>query len=80
VLVIVTMLSIIWTFNDFAIVYIMTGGGPAFATQIFATYTYEIGFVGSRLGYAIAISTSLMPFLIILILALSPLLMKGEDE
>ena len=80
VLVIVTMLSTIWTFNDFAIVYIMTGGGPAFATQIFATYTYEIGFVGSRLGYAIAISTSLMPFLVILILALSPLLMKGEDE
>lgn len=80
VLLIVTMLSTIWTFNDFAIVYIMTGGGPSFATQIFATYTYNLGFVGSRLGYAIAVSTTLTPVLIILILLLSPLILRGENE
>ena len=80
VLLIVTMLSTIWTFNDFAIVYIMTGGGPSFATQIFATYTYNLGFVGSRLGYAIAVSTTLTPVLIIMILLLSPLILRGEHE
>jgi ABC-type sugar transport system permease subunit len=80
VLIIVTMLSTIWTFNEFAIVYIMTGGGPSFATQIFATYTYNLGFVGSRLGYAIAVSTTLTPVLIILILLLSPLILRGENE
>jgi multiple sugar transport system permease protein len=80
VLIIVTMLSTIWTFNDFTIVYIMTGGGPSFATQIFATYTYNLGFVGSRLGYAIAVSTTLTPVLIILILLLSPLILRGENE
>lgn len=80
VLVIVTLLSTIWTFNDFAIVYIMTGGGPAFATHLFATYTYYVGFQGSRLGYAIAVSMTLTPVLIILILALSPLLLRGEHE
>lgn len=80
VLLIVTMLSTIWTFNDFTIVYIMTGGGPAFATQIFATYTYNLGFVGSRLGYAIAVSTTLTPVLIVLILLLSPLILRGEHE
>jgi multiple sugar transport system permease protein len=58
----------------------MTGGGPAFATHLFATYTYNVGFVGSRLGYAIAISTTLTPALIVLILALSPLLLRGENE
>jgi multiple sugar transport system permease protein len=78
VLLITTMLSMIWTFNDFQIVYIMTGGGPAFATHIFATYAYTIGFSGSRLGYAIAISTFLTPFLIVMILALSPLILRGE--
>jgi len=78
VLIITTMLSMIWTFNDFQIVYIMTGGGPAFATHIFATYAYTIGFSGSRLGYAIAISTFLTPFLIVMILALSPLILRGE--
>jgi multiple sugar transport system permease protein len=78
VLIITTMLSMIWTFNDFQIVYIMTGGGPAFSTHIFATYAYTIGFSGSRLGYAIAISTFLTPFLIVMILALSPLILRGE--
>ncbi len=78
VLIITTMLSTIWTFNDFQIVYIMTGGGPAFATHIFATYAYTIGFSGSRLGYAIAVSTFLTPFLIVMILALSPLILRGE--
>ena len=80
VLTIVTMLSTIWTFNDFTIVYIMTGGGPGFATQIFATYTYNLGFQGSRLGYAIAVSTTLTPILIVLILLLSPLILRGEHE
>ena len=78
VLIITTMLSTIWTFNDFQIVYIMTGGGPAFATHIFATYAYTVGFSGSRLGYAIAVSTFLTPFLIVMILALSPLILREE--
>jgi multiple sugar transport system permease protein len=80
VLVITTMLSTIWTFNDFQIVYIMTGGGPAFATHIFATYTYFVGFSGSRLGYAVAISTILVPALIVMILALSPLILREERQ
>jgi multiple sugar transport system permease protein len=80
VLVVTTMLSTIWTFNDFQIVWIMTGGGPAFATHLFATYSYQVGFSGSRLGYAVAISTILAPLLIVMILALSPLIMRGERE
>ena len=80
VLLVITMLSTIWTFNDFAIVYIMTGGGPSYATMLFATYTYQVGFVGSRLGYATAVSTMLTPVLIIMILALSPIIMKSESD
>lgn len=80
VLVVTTMLSTIWTFNDFQIVWIMTGGGPAYATHLFATYSYKVGFTGSRLGYAVAVSTILAPLLIVMILALSPLIMRGERE
>jgi len=80
VLVVTTILSTIWTFNDFQIVWIMTGGGPAYASHLFATYAYQVGFSGSRLGYAVAISTILMPVLIVMILALSPLIMRGERE
>jgi len=80
VLIITTMLSTIWTFNEFQIVYIMTGGGPAFATHLFSTYTYHVGLTGSRLGYAVAISMSLTPILIFLILALSPLILREEHS
>jgi ABC-type sugar transport system permease subunit len=80
VLVIVTLLSTIWTFNDFTIVWMLTGGGPAFATHIFATYAYHVGFIGSRLGYAVAVSMVITPVLIALILLLSPLILRGEHE
>lgn len=79
-LVVTTMLSTIWTFNDFQIVFLMTGGGPAFATHLFATYAYKVGFEGSRIGYATAISFLLTPLLIVMILALSPLIMRSENE
>ena len=79
-LVVTAMLSTIWTFNDFQIVFLMTGGGPAFATHLFATYAYKVGFEGSRIGYATAISFLLTPVLIVMIMALSPLILKSETE
>ncbi len=79
-LVVTAMLSTIWTFNDFQIVFLMTGGGPAYATHLFATYAYKVGFEGSRIGYATAISFLLTPVLIVMIMALSPLILKSESE
>ena len=40
---VVVLFSVIQTFSDFQIVYVMTGGGPANATHRFATYAYQIG-------------------------------------
>ena len=37
VLIIVTMFSVIWTFSDFQLMYVLTRGGPANATHVFAT-------------------------------------------
>ena len=41
VLLIATLLSTLWTFNDFNTIYIMTKGGPAGGTQILITYIYQ---------------------------------------
>ena len=41
VLVIVTMFSVIFTFSDFQLIYALTHGGPANATQVYATYAYR---------------------------------------
>jgi len=71
VIIVATLLSTIWTFNDFANVFIMTRGGPGGATQIFATLSYEIGFGGLRWSEAIAVSLYPLPFFGIIIILLS---------
>ena len=40
---VIVLFSVIQTFADFQLVYVLTGGGPANATQLFATYAYQIG-------------------------------------
>jgi multiple sugar transport system permease protein len=80
VILVVTILSTIWTFNDFSIVWLLTGGGPGHATDVFATYTYKLGFVTSRLGYGQTVSVLLAPVLIAIIMVLSPLMLRGEAE
>jgi len=67
VVAIVTLLSTIWTLNDFNIVYIMTRGGPGAATHIFATYSYELGIQSQRWGMAMAASMYSLPVLALLI-------------
>ena len=80
VLLVVTILSTIWTFNDFSIVWLLTRGGPVNATDVFATYTYKLGFETSRLGYGETVSVIMAPVLIAIILILSPLMLRGESE
>jgi len=78
VIIVTTMLSTIWTFNDFALPMILTRTGPNDATNIFGTYTYQVSFIGSRLGYGIAATAIMMPFLFALILYLSPKMWRED--
>ena len=68
VIFVITLLSGIWTFNNFTYIYILTGGGPAGATEILVTYVYKNGFSFFHFGYAAALSILL--FLIVLSLSL----------
>ena len=43
----------------FTFMYIMTGGGPNFATEVLSTYVYDKGFLESRYGYASALSVAM---------------------
>jgi multiple sugar transport system permease protein len=47
-----TLLSAIWTFNDFNVIYILTRGGPAGATDILITSVYMSAFVFLRFDQA----------------------------
>ena len=44
------------SFTSFDLVYVMTGGGPAHATELLITYIYKLGFAQTRFDYAAAIT------------------------
>ena len=64
---VVVLFSVIQTFADFQLVYILTGGGPANATQLFATYAYQIGVGTGLLGEGAAISLAMFPVLLVVV-------------
>lgn len=52
----VTVISMIWITAEFALPWIMTGGGPANASQIMSTYIYQQSFEFFNWGVASAMS------------------------
>jgi multiple sugar transport system permease protein len=64
VTVVVTLFSVIQTFADFQLVYVLTGGGPANATHLFATYAYQVGVGTGLLSEGAAISLAIFPVLL----------------
>ncbi|GLQ11415.1 ABC transporter permease [Devosia yakushimensis] len=49
------ILTVLWVFRDFSIIYVLTGGGPVGATETLAIMTYEEAFNFFRMGYASSI-------------------------
>ena len=64
---VVVLFSVIQTFADFQLVYVMTGGGPANATHLFATYAYQLGIGTGLLAEGAAISLAMFPFLFVIV-------------
>jgi multiple sugar transport system permease protein len=60
---VVFLFSVIMTFADFQLVYILTGGGPANSTHLFATYAYQVGIATGKIGEGAAVSLAMFPFL-----------------
>jgi len=71
IILIVTLFSVIFTFADFQLVYVLTHGGPQNATHLFATYAFDIGMGGGQLGLGASIALTMLPALALLILALT---------
>jgi multiple sugar transport system permease protein len=65
---VVVLFSVIQTFADFQIVYVMTGGGPANATHLFATYAYQLSVGTGLLSQGAAISLAMFPFLFAIVI------------
>jgi arabinogalactan oligomer/maltooligosaccharide transport system permease protein len=59
------IISVVWTFNMFNVVYLVTAGEPGGSTEILITQAYKFAFERYRYGYAAAYSTVI--FLILLV-------------
>ncbi len=71
VLLIVTLFSVIFTFSDFQLIYVLTHGGPANATNLFATYSFDIAMTAGQLGHGASVALTMLPALGLLIVALA---------
>jgi len=60
IIVVATATRIIWTFNYADLIFVMTSGGPANATQITSTYTLLQAYSNLDFGYAGALSVVLL--------------------
>ena len=59
------ILSVVWTFNMFNIIYLVSGGQPQGATEILITQAYKFAFQKYRYGYAAAYSTVIFGILVL---------------
>jgi multiple sugar transport system permease protein len=75
---VVMLFSVIQTFADFQLVYILTGGGPANSTHLFATYAYQIGIQIGKLGEGAAASLAMFPVLFMVVLFQLWYIRRGE--
>ena len=77
VVLVVALLSSIWTANSFEHIWIMTQGGPSDATMVFPVLAY-FGMQSQRLGEAAAVSVALVPALLILVFVVTALV-RDDD-
>ncbi|PYM95080.1 MAG: ABC transporter permease [Candidatus Rokuibacteriota bacterium] len=67
IMLVVVLFSMIATFADFQLIYVLTRGGPYSSTHVFGTYAYEIAMRAAKLGQGASISLFLFPFLLMII-------------
>ena len=65
----VTLLDVIWTFNVFAVIFLITGGGPFYRSQTLVTWAFHKAFEGTQL-YGVGTAYGFIILLILLIFTL----------
>src|SRR5215204_1970129 len=65
---VVMTFSVLFTFTDFQLIYVLTRGGPLNATHLMATLSFQRAIPGGQLGEGAAIAVAMIPFLLAAIL------------
>ena len=68
IIAVVMTFSVLFTFTDFQLIYVLTRGGPLNATHLMATLSFQRAIPGGALGEGAALATAMVPFLLAAIL------------
>lgn len=68
IIAVVMTFSVLFTFTDFQLIYVLTKGGPVNATHLMATLSFQRAIPGGQLGEGSAIAVAMIPFLLAAIL------------
>ncbi len=68
IIAVVMTFSVLFTFTDFQLIYVLTRGGPLNSTHLMATLSFQRAISGGSLGEGAAIATAMVPFLLAAIL------------
>ncbi|NLU70197.1 sugar ABC transporter permease [Streptomyces sp. HNM0574] len=61
----VILLSTIWTFNMFPVIYLLTRGGPEDSTEILVTYAFRLSFLNSPRDFATSAAWGVLVLLLL---------------
>jgi len=64
IIAVVMTFSVLLTFTDFQLIYVLTRGGPLNATHLMATLSLQRAIPGGALGEGAAVATAMVPFLL----------------
>ena len=68
IIAVVMTFSVLFTFTDFQLIYVLTRGGPLNSTHLMATLAFQRGIPGGALGEGAALAIAMVPFLLAAIL------------
>ncbi len=78
VIAVVLLLDLLWTFNSFELIFLLTGGGPANVTKVYSVLAYEMAVRGRWYSRASAAALAMFPAFLLVIAALGRYVMGGH--
>ena len=64
-IIVLVLMSTFWTFNNFVYVWLTTGAGPGYYTNVMATDVYIKAFIDGRLGYSSAVGVVMAALMLV---------------
>jgi multiple sugar transport system permease protein len=78
VLVVTALLSTIWTSANLTAIFVLTNGGPNYATTTLPLLSYFVAIPGHQLGAGAAIAMTMVPFYLVMVLFLTRRMLKQD--